>query len=198
VRLVSGRGVEGVVGGEFRRYDHLREVQVNSSFAARESQIPPEDLAVQGIMSDAKRERIRRAMVRWWSRKNIVRPTVPLTAERLRAIAAPDHVQAVVPFIIQGRRAFLGEHSHEITSSAAGPHNRHAQARLVAGEFFRTDHERSAVVHEYLLYLWGITSEEDVQRVIGQKLRVEFHLGLRPPALLLFLLGGGRAELSAE
>jgi putative ABC transport system permease protein len=196
--LSISQGVELVVLRQFTRHDQLRQIQVQSGYRARETAIPPDEMSIRGEMSDAKRERIRKAMIRWWSRKNVQHPTTPLTVERIKALAAIDHVQGVVPFIFQGCRAFLGDHNTEVTSCAATPNNRHLQGRIVAGEYFTSAQERSVVVHEFLLYLWGITSEEEVARVVGQKLRLEFHIGRRPPAMLLTLLNGNRGSLSAE
>jgi putative ABC transport system permease protein len=196
--LSIGQGVEMVVLRQFTRNDQLRQIQVQSGYRAREASIPAEELSITGEMSDAKRERIRKARIRWWSRKNIQHPAVPLNEERVQALAAIEHVQAVVPFIFQVCRAFLRDQNTEITCCAATPNNKHLQGRIVAGSYFGSEYERSVVVHEFLLYLWGITREEDVARLVGQKLKLEFHIGRRPPAMLLTLINGHRGSLSSE
>src|SRR5262249_34468567 len=127
VSLSIGGGVEAVGLREFRRHDQMRQIEVHSGFGAREKQIPPAQRESKGDMRDAKRERIRKAMIRWWSRKNVVRPTVPLTEDRIKALAAIDHVQAVTPFIFQGCRAFLQGHEWEVTSGASPAPNKHLQ-----------------------------------------------------------------------
>jgi putative ABC transport system permease protein len=198
VSLAIGQGVEQVVRHEFGRNDQLRQIQVHTSYRVREANIPPEELVVKGSMSEAKRERLRKALIRWWSRRNARRPGVPLNEERLRALAALDHVQSVVPFIFQGGRVFFHDQSREVTTCAATARNRNLPARLVAGAFFQSDRDSAVVVHEYLLYLWGITGDDDVQQVVGQTLRLEFHLGRRPPAMLLTLIHGSHGQLTSE
>jgi putative ABC transport system permease protein len=196
--LSVGRGVEEVVRRQFREHDQLRQIHVHSGAGPHEANIPPQELVIKGAMSDAKRARLRQALVRWWGRKHFRRPAVPLTDERLDALAHLDHVEAVVPFIFQGSRAVLGKHGADVFACAATSENRHLRARVLAGDFFHTEDERSVVVHEFLLYLWGITGDDDVRQVLGQKLRLEFHLGRRPPVMLLGLLNGRTDNLTAE
>jgi putative ABC transport system permease protein len=198
VSLSNGLGVQDLVHREFGGQDQLRQIRVTSGFGAKEANIPPEDLIVKGEMSDPKRERIRRAMIRWWSRKNVRHPVVPLTRERLDALAQLPHVQSVVPFLFQGGQAVFDNQVRDVMTCAATSENRHLRARLVAGDYFQSDNERTVVVHEYLLYLWGIRSEEDVDNVVGRKLRLKFHLGRRPPVMLLSLLNGRTENLSSE
>jgi putative ABC transport system permease protein len=197
--LSVGRGVEGVVFREFTKHDQLRQIQVNSGYKAKESSIPSEELIIKGTMSEAKRERLRKAVLRWWSRRNIHHPVVPLTKERLDALEQIEHVEKLLPFVFQGCRAFLGEKNWEVTSCASPATNTHLRARIVAGEFFESDTEEAVVVHEYLLYLLGLTSDEEAQSVVGKTLRLEFRMGRRrSPALLVTLLNSRRAYLSAE
>jgi putative ABC transport system permease protein len=198
VSLSIGRGVEEVVLNEFSRYDQLRQIHVHSNNVAKEANVPPEELVVKGAMSAAKRERIRKAMIRWWSRKNIQHPVVPLTPDRLQALEQIEHVESVIPFIYQPCRAVFREKGLDVTACAANADNRHLRTRIVAGDFFHSDRDRCVVVHEYLLYLWGFTGDDDVQRAIGQTLHLEFHVGRRPPLLLLTLLNGGKENLTLE
>lgn len=197
--LSIGRGVEGVVFHEFTKHDQLRQIQVHSGYRAKEGSIPAEDLVIKGAMSDAKRERIRQAVIRWWSRRNIHYPVVPLTKERLDALEKINHVEKLLPFVYQGCRVYLANKNWEVTSCASPANNTHLRNRLVAGKFFESDAEEAVVVHEYLLYLLGIISEEEVEGVLGKKLRLEFRMDRRrSPALLVTLLNSGRTNLSAD
>jgi putative ABC transport system permease protein len=198
VSLSIGQGVEEVVRREFRQHDQLRQIHVHSGFGPSEANIPADQLLVRGAMSAAKRARIRQAMIRWWGRQNLRRPAAPLTQERIDELAHLDHVQTVVPSIYQGCRAVLGQHGADVFSCASTPENPHLRARLVAGRFFASDCEGAVVVHEYLVYLWGITADEEVEQVLGKTLRLEFHLGRRPPVMLLSLLNGRTDNLTSE
>jgi putative ABC transport system permease protein len=198
VSLAIGQGVEQLVLREFRRNDQLRQIQVHTGYGAREAAIPPEELVVEGDMSEAKRERIRKAMARWWSRRNIRRPAVPLNEERLQVLEALEHVESVVPFMFQPGRAYFHHDNCEVTTCSATPRNRNLEARIVAGGLFESPHERSVMVHEYLLYLWGLRADDDAQQAVGQTLRLEFHLGRRPPAMLLTLINGSRGQLNSD
>ena len=56
--------------------------------------------------------------------------------------------------------------------------------------------DRQCLIHEYLLYLWGITRDEDVKLVLGQKLRIEYRYRGPVTAPMLGLLTGGSSPLS--
>jgi putative ABC transport system permease protein len=196
--LSIGEGIEQVVLRQFNRYDQLRQIHVNSGYGTREANIPPEELVIKGDMSNAKRERIRKAMIRWWSRSNVRHPTAPLNEERINVLAAIPHVEAVVPFIFQGCRAFFESHNTPVTSCSASPGNKHLEARLLAGQLFETPNDRSVLIHEYLAYLWGVFHDDDVAKLVGRKVRLEFHVGRRSPTMLLTLINGARGEVSSE
>ena len=61
--------------------------------------------------------------------------------------------------------------------------------RLVAGDWFTTDDQPSVVVSEYLLYLWGMASDEEVRGTLGRKVRLEYHTGAHKPSMLMALFG---------
>jgi putative ABC transport system permease protein len=81
---------------------------------------------------------------------------------------------------------------------AANAENQHFRNRLVAGEFLTSDRGHSVVVSEYLLYRWGITSDEAVLGVLGKKLRVEYRPGRETPRSLLTLIRRGRLNLPPD
>jgi putative ABC transport system permease protein len=194
--LSLGQGVRGAVIREFRQHDQLRQVYVHTGYKARESDIPPEELTIEGPMSVAKRERLRKAAVRWWSRNHAVRAIKPLTPERLRDLAAIDHVSEVVPLVFLPCRVTSGQKSSEVRSCGAPANDRSLRNRLVAGAMFPSDQSHGVLIHEYLLYRWGIISDDQVNQVLGHKIRLVCHLGRPSPGMLLNLLNRGPTSLS--
>src|ERR1700736_1917751 len=77
---------------QLRHGDQLRQIEVSQGYGRYEQQIPPADVAVQGRMSEEKRERIRKLLVRDWLRKHPQFSQVPLDQARLHQLAHLDHV----------------------------------------------------------------------------------------------------------
>ncbi|MBI1914707.1 MAG: ABC transporter permease [Planctomycetes bacterium] len=204
VSIAVGQGVEETTVQQFRKYGRLRSVSVFPGFQPLEKIIPPADLEVKGQMSDAKRERIRQGLIRHWPRKHLRQPPAAmLTNDRLKEIANFEHVVEVFPAIHESCRAAfssststsLARREHDVLVSAPEPGDDRFQARVVAGSPLPPS-GKYVLVHEFLLYQWGLVTEEDVQAVVGTKLHLTYRTrgSLTGPAL--GLLGGGPASLS--
>jgi putative ABC transport system permease protein len=169
--LSLGQGVRNVLAEMFRKNDDLRKVSVWSGSKPVEADIPPAELDVKGAMSEARRERLREALVRRWQG----RPKSPegLTPERLAQLAAIDHVTAVTPSITLYGRARLGERTYRATFASAQPGDPAYDRRVLAGHFFTDGEPRGVVITEYLLYRLGIRNEADMEEIGGQSLRLE-------------------------
>src|SRR5262245_22740950 len=59
-----GRGVEGAIVRMFRQFDQLRRIQITPGFETKEAEVPATALKIEGRISDARRERLRHALVR--------------------------------------------------------------------------------------------------------------------------------------
>ena len=102
VSLAVGIGIREVIEDQFRKEERLREIAVFPNYEAPDSDvkdIPPAVTAIQGEMSDAKRERLREAAIKHWKRSASRRLPKPLTKNRLEEIAQIDHVVSVIPEI---------------------------------------------------------------------------------------------------
>src|SRR6185437_7113754 len=101
-----------------------------------EENIPAEEIAVKGAMSDARRERLRQALIRHWHGKPKGNTAKFLTPERLEELLALDHVESVTPDIgFHGSVHFNGK---KCGGSAASKETNDARLRrrLVAGAVF--------------------------------------------------------------
>jgi putative ABC transport system permease protein len=190
------------LGGGFRKQverqfsgPQLRQITVWPGTGVKEADIPPQVLEIKGPMSAAKRERIRKAIIHRWPRKG---SKIQLTRQRMRELEKIPHVQAVVPLIQEPCRVVYENKARRVITFAAAADNKHFRQRMVAGEFLPSDESRCVVVNEYLLYLWGLTSDEDAERVVGRKLRVEYRPRGWTAAGLAQVLGGGLLNLNDE
>jgi putative ABC transport system permease protein len=172
--IAVGLGVHRLVLHEFSRYDQFRRIQVWPGASTSDESIPSEEVTVKGEMSDAKRERIRKLLVRRWERAHGLTSYKRLTGELVRELAALPHVEQITPAIHDRCQVFFEGKPAELVNYAAAPDDRAFPARLVAGQPLTERTGNSILLHEFLLYLWGIPSEEDVQETLGKKLRLEY------------------------
>lgn len=98
---------------------------------------------------------------------------MPLDEPRLRQLATLDHVARVVPLYSLYGWAMLDDRSQSATIASAAPDNERLSNRLIAGRFFESPTERSAVLGELLCYLLGVTDDASLERLLGRKVRLE-------------------------
>src|SRR5262245_46571844 len=192
VSLSLGRGFQDEIVRQLGGGPQLRQVMVWPGSGAKESDIPKEVLEVKGEMSEAKRKRLRKAVIQRWPRPG---PVVRLAPARVQALAGLPHVEAVEPIIQEKCQAYLGGRTQTIHVFAASSDSEHFRNRIVAGEYLPSGGGLNVVVGEYLLYQWGLTSDEQLRGVLGKKLRLEYRPRRRAPVVLLRLL---RANLDPE
>lgn len=173
--LSVGLGVQRAIQtltGEF-----LRQVQVWPDWNGTATEPTDKDeVQVQGKMSEARRERLRKALAIRKTRDANHQP-IPLSQKNLASLAALDHVQLILPFVWQDGLAVFEGQTQPTEIGAARPDDAAWRKRLVAGRFFNTADEPAAVVNETLLYLFGVIDESSVDGALGKKLRLEFRQG---------------------
>jgi putative ABC transport system permease protein len=183
-----GLGVRRIIEDGFKKQHRLREILVYPGFDRSSDEfkgVPEAALTVEGEMTDERRERIKRRLAREWRMKSAPPSPKPLTEERLQEFASWDHVIAVRPGMTeQARFTLRGTTMAGECTGFSGDRDRFAGVI----EFGRppTDGTREVVVHEYLLYRWGIRSDADVRGVLGQPMRIDFPgtEGMRAESLL--------------
>ena len=197
--LSIGAGLQEAVSKELRRHDELRKIEIHAGYGKIEERIPPQELVVHGDMSEAKRRRLRARLVQAWIARHGYPPTTPLTMERIAEIRTWPHVVSVTPLYTDWGRASLDGKSQDVetVSATAGPERR-MRYRLAAGDWFTADDERSVVVSEYLLYEWGMASDEEVRAAVGRKLRLDYRTGVSRPMMLLSLFNVDPSTVGPE
>jgi putative ABC transport system permease protein len=194
-----GRGVRDKIVSSFRVNDQLRKIQVHEMSENLESEIPKEKLQIDESADEDKRERLKAEIVRRWYSQHPRKPEAYLTPKRLREIGELDHVVSVVPDIGFLGRVHLGEKTSDVPTAAVLPDNQRILDRVVAGRGFASTEEKSLLVSEYLLFQWGIVTDEQVSAVLGAKVRLELGPGVNQRSdLLLPLLGARGADLNRK
>ena len=70
--------------------------------------------------------------------------------------------------------------------------------QVVAGELFNASSPREILVHEYLLYKFGIADDADVAAAIGQKIRLEYRPRASSLAGVVEITSGGDDGLTLD
>ncbi len=198
-------GVSETVVREYSRFGELRRIDVHPQMTvvkAADPKPPKDTPEVRGAMSEARRQRLARQFAerkqREGNRSGQPFAKVPLTPELVRAIAALPHVRSARPEFIQEGRVALGGKVEQALTVAAPLDDEPFRKRLIAGTYLRPGDERGVVVTEYLLYLLGVTDEADLAKAPSRKLRLEFRTGFESPRVLLNLLQGPAAQVTAR
>ena len=69
--LAIGRGVDHAIVSLFHEDSRLRKITVNKNYETTAEEVPASEREPKGVMSDAKRKRIRKALVRTWGQNHL-------------------------------------------------------------------------------------------------------------------------------
>jgi putative ABC transport system permease protein len=203
ISISVGEGVKAAIDEQFRNDDRLRQISVfpsNDGMEDSSENVPDSVLHVEGTMSDAKRERIRKFKIARYKRENAITSPKPLTRERVEQIRQIPHVVDAIPELDEFGRCFLegepGSTPAHIYSVSQG--HAHYEHRLEVGGRFSSSHAKECIVHEFFLYQLGIRDDADVRAIIGKKVRIEVTTLRRSPMTLLALFDADLSNLSRE
>lgn len=162
--VAIGDGLETAVRQELTDGENPRRLMVRPGFGPRARQETP----VEGVDDPVKRDRIQKAIA-MRLRGGPGQRRTRLTLDALAAIRSDSRVASIRPFASDRFRARLGEQELEnALSYGVGPGDERWRRRVILGEPLS---EKKAVwVHEYLLYRWGLRSDAEQARAIGQEL----------------------------
>jgi putative ABC transport system permease protein len=190
VSLSLGRGFEAEVMRQLGKRDQLRQIMVWPHSEVREADIPEKELYIQGDMSDAKKERLRKSIIRRYNqRSSAPRRTTYLTQEHVDALRQLNHVRDVRPYVAIPFQLEFGKHKPSAQGVSVAYDDDQFEHRLVAGSGFTSNHGDELLVSEYLLYRLGIADDADVRSVIGKKVRLTYHPTARPGLTIFDSLG---------
>jgi len=172
--LSVGRGVDRAIVALFHEDDRLRTVAVSEKYEMAAEAVPPEEREPKGSMSDIKRRRISKAMVRKWSRDHMRKPLSTLNVTGIERLRALDHVLKVEPVVFLDGKASLERKDQQAFATSVPSTGRFLRDRLVAGRLFTPEEGQAAIVHEYLLYRLGLAGDADETAVLGRTIRLEY------------------------
>lgn len=196
--LSIGQGVQDTIRRESSRNEGLRKITLRAQWGASESELATTKVDVAGKMSDDKRERIRRALVDYQARLNAGKPRIVLSRETLDKLAGWEHVEAVIPVIRQYGYAVMGEQSDAAEVASIRFDDATIRERLVAGRWFDQPKDEAVLVSEFLLYRLGVKDDDEVSRIPGKKLRLEFSAHFQESGIGMYLIKADGGQVTRE
>jgi putative ABC transport system permease protein len=193
--LAVGRGIDRAIVNLFHEDDRLRQIVASTDYEVKAEDLPADRREPKGVMSDARRARIRKALERTWNGAR--RKKVKLTLDAIRKIGSIEHVAVAVPVIRLGDcRSILADKGEDTSATSVPPGKMFFRDRLIAGRMFAPDDGRVAIVHEYLLYRWGLVNDSDIESALGRTFRLEFRPGSFETFDLTWVFTRGNREIS--
>ena len=153
--LAVGRGVDAAIISLFHEDARLRKISVNVRYDTTPEEVPDSERTPKGKMSDAKRKRISKALVRDWGRNHPRKQRNPLNSGALKTLSAIEHVERVEPFVQFGGKAFFQGKAESAGAASLPWGASYLRSRLLAGRLFTAEDNQAAIVNEYLLYRAG-------------------------------------------
>ena len=196
-------GVRAAIDEQFRNEERLRQITVfpsNDGVEDSQENVPSSILDIDGVMSDAKRERILKRKVAHYKRENALSVPKPLTPERVRQLRNLPHVVDVIPELDETGRCFIEGQPGSTPGHVYGVPVDLAKFdhRLEVGKRFSSPYAKECIVHEFFLYQLGIRDDADVQAAIGKQVRIELNTARRSAVSLLALFDSDLSNLSKE
>ncbi|HEY6564185.1 MAG TPA: ABC transporter permease, partial [Pirellulaceae bacterium] len=150
--LALGFGLRAFIDHEFKSRDDFWRVIVHvDEPPADPKDVPPEKSAVKGDMFDARRERLREALVERYLSARQRKGPITLTPDKLAAIAAlPDVVELRTYRNADGRLMAAGAEKPAVAYTVSGPLT-DLKPRLLAGRL-PANGAKEIVVSELALY----------------------------------------------
>ncbi|HEV3438187.1 MAG TPA: FtsX-like permease family protein [Gemmata sp.] len=190
--LSLGFGLRAFIENEFKSRDDFWRLIVHIEEPPPDlSGVPPDKTIVRGDMSETRRQRIREALVDRYLSTRPRKQRMPLTPDKLAAIAALPDVVEVRTFRNSEARVMAAGAAKSVSGFAVTGQLADLQTRLIAGHLPASDGAKEVVLSELVLYDLGWHSDADLERAIGMPVRVVVG-GIRnaPPLALARILTG--------
>jgi putative ABC transport system permease protein len=168
--LAAFRGVHIAIENQFGGSGQQQRIHISADYRDREEAI--EKVIVEGNVSDERRERLKKELAKHTPHRERI-PTAPITPELLTRVSEIDHVDYVWPYLEKHWQLYWGEHEmhHRTMAAITGPQG--IEHLIVAGRGFNSDNEKAVLVHEYFVYDWGFHDDSQVEKFLGETIRVE-------------------------
>ena len=175
--VAVGVGVRRIIDDGFKKQNRLREITIYPSFGHATDEldgVPPDALRVDGEMTPERRDRVRKRLAREWRLSHLPPAAKPLTPRQLREFASWEHVIAAEPRLVQSALAVRAGLIVRTDSAGFRGDVENLRAFVEFGRPPTKDAADEVIVHEYLMYRWGIRNDDAILDALGSPIRLDF------------------------
>lgn len=171
--VALGQGLSHAVTDTVASSDNLRQIGLTGGMGIELSN-DPADVRIEGEMDDDRRERLLRAainrrQIRQWSGRRVNE----IDDAAIEKLSKLPHVESITPVIIERYQLQLDKYETPASLSIGVDVGRKRyEERLIAGRYFSGPQADEVILHEYLLYKWGLLTSNDYESVLGRKLKL--------------------------
>jgi putative ABC transport system permease protein len=170
--VALGQGISSAVTGTVSGTDNLRQVGLTGGFGV-ELASDPYDVVIEGDMSEERRERLRRAAVNRRQIRGGGRRVNRINDSLIESLSQLDHIERIMPVIIERYDVTVDDFTGNASMSFGVDTTRERyKDRIIAGRYFSGEDAGEVILHEYLLYQWGLLTDEDYQQVLGKTIHL--------------------------
>ena len=178
VLLMTASGASGVreaIHALFDSSDFTRQIYIYTGGGVQEE--PPEsEIVVDAEVSDARRKRIRDALIGQWKQDRYDEDRRKITPQDLDSMREIPHVLAVIP---EAPTVCVIKTVDETLPSRIAGFNFHSATlkdSLVVGALPDVSDREGVLVDEFLAWQMGVRNDVDLPKLIGQPLTIEYRL----------------------
>jgi putative ABC transport system permease protein len=196
--LSVGRGVDHAIVSLFHDDSRLRKISVNENYETTAEDVPASEREPKGVMSEAKRKRIGKALVRTWGRAHVRKQRKLLDPDVIKALRAIEHVERIEPVIWLGGQAVWDGKTESAMTLSAATGATFLKSRLLAGRLFDPQEVATAIVNEFLLYRLGLAGDDAASAALGRTIRFEYTVGQNEQLDLVRMMSFGSNPMSKK
>lgn len=179
--VALGQGLSHAVTDTVASSDNLRQIGLAGGMGIELSN-DPADVSIEGEMDDDRRERLLRAainrrQIRQWSGRRVNE----IDDAAIEKLSKLPHVESITPVIVE--RYVLKLDNYETPASLSigvDVGRKRYEERLIAGRYFSGPTADEVILHEYLLYKWGMLTDQDYEQVLGRKVKLSSLISEQP------------------
>jgi putative ABC transport system permease protein len=172
--VALGQGLRSVITDTVASDGNLRQIRMMGGTGVPQKN-SGDEIEITGDMSETRRMRLRRsALNRQRIRRSVGRRATLITDDLMKKVSELEHVESVRPIVTERYRLAVGDHTDDaVVSFGVDVDRDRYRDRVMTGDYFSSNDANEVILHEYLLYQWGLISREDQETLIGTTLTLK-------------------------
>lgn len=169
--VALGQGLNSVIKETVASDANLRQIRLMAGSGVDKSDSSNE-IEIAGDMPEDRKLRLRRSAInrrRGGGRVTSGRRVSVLTDQVLNDLSQLEHVESIQPIVTERYRlAADGHEVKSVVSFGVDVNRDRYRDRVMSGSYFSSNDADEVILHEYLLYKWGLVSKQQQESLLGK------------------------------